>query len=457
MFYKLLTHLAVLVSFCCTPVVAASLGSLTDSAGLPLVQASSCTLKPCIQGVAYGAGYLAGCQVILSSQDGTNSTTITSRNGTFTFPMDPATLMNASVSIPVSQANSSQLIVTNGTVYNCSDTATNQAPAFTLSALVPQNGSAVMALNAITTSGAQAIPQVGLIPAISQIVQSFLDVAGVDTPDRLFDVLSRFAPESPGLAAAPYINALRNVSDPVLAQYLVLNAQISNSLTLGAQRVASAVEAQQNSPVDARIATIDQAVSDLFQVLVPSVASSVSILGGNQASHTVNSTLTDVQSISTTLTSAVNGVASTVANGTAGEVAGALNGVAATVSALTSAFGRRLLSDRTTSSGLTGSSRQLLQSTDEVSSAVATVIAAINAQLAQLLTSGTINGTQLQQQVASLLYLAQTTVFSAVPTLATGTQAVADFTSQYTGVSLLRGVDYALGYVMREAPAFNTS
>lgn len=94
---------------------------------------------------------------------------------------------------------------------------------------------------------------------------------------------------------------------------------------------------------------------------------------------------------------------------------------------------------------------------DEVSSAVATVIAAINAQLAQLLTSGTINGTQLQQQVASLLYLAQTTVFSAVPTLATGTQAVADFTSQYTGVSLLRGVDYALGYVMREAPAFNTS
>lgn len=69
-----------------------------------------------------------------------------------------------------------------------------------------------MALNAITTSGAQAIPQVGLIPAISQIVQSFLDVAGVDTPDRLFDVLSRFAPESPGLAAAPYINALRNVS-----------------------------------------------------------------------------------------------------------------------------------------------------------------------------------------------------------------------------------------------------
>lgn len=69
-----------------------------------------------------------------------------------------------------------------------------------------------MALNAITTSGAQTIPQVGLIPSISLIVQSFLDIAGVNTPDTLFDVLSRFAPDSPGLAAAPYINALRNAS-----------------------------------------------------------------------------------------------------------------------------------------------------------------------------------------------------------------------------------------------------
>lgn len=66
MLYKRLTQLAVLVSFCCTPLAATSLGSLTDSAGHPLVQASSCTLTPCIQGVAYGAGYLAGCQASLS-------------------------------------------------------------------------------------------------------------------------------------------------------------------------------------------------------------------------------------------------------------------------------------------------------------------------------------------------------------------------------------------------------
>ena len=91
-----------------------------------------------------------------------------------------------------------------------------------------------------------------------------------------------------------------------------------------------------------------------------------------------------------------------------------------------------------------------------MSTAVATVIAAINAQLAQLVTSGTIDGTQLQQQIASLLYLAQTSVFSAVPALADGTQAVADFTSQYTGVSLLRAVDLALEYVTRQAPAFTT-
>lgn len=65
MFHKALTQLAVFLPFCCTALAATSLGSLTDSAGQPLVQASSCTLSPCLQGVAYGAGYLAGCQVNL--------------------------------------------------------------------------------------------------------------------------------------------------------------------------------------------------------------------------------------------------------------------------------------------------------------------------------------------------------------------------------------------------------
>jgi len=78
--------------------------------------------------------------VVLSSQDGTNSSTMTASNGSFSFPVDSTKLVNASITIPMNQTNSSRLIVTNGTVYNCSDTATNQPPPFTLSAQVPANG-----------------------------------------------------------------------------------------------------------------------------------------------------------------------------------------------------------------------------------------------------------------------------------------------------------------------------
>ncbi len=53
---------ALLIGFCCSAQAATSLGSLTDSAGTPLVQLSNCTTSPCLQGVAYAAGYLAGCQ-----------------------------------------------------------------------------------------------------------------------------------------------------------------------------------------------------------------------------------------------------------------------------------------------------------------------------------------------------------------------------------------------------------
>lgn len=91
---------------------------------------------------------------------------------------------------------------------------------------------------------------------------------------------------------------------------------------------------------------------------------------------------------------------------------------------------------------------------DEVSDAVATVIAEINAQVAQMPTSGAINGTQLQQQIASLLYLSQTSVFEAIPAAANGMQALSDFTSMYTGQNLASGVNAALGYVTSEAPAF---
>jgi len=55
--------------------------------------------------------------VVLSSQDGTNSSTTTASNGSFSFPVDSTKLVNASITIPMNQTSSSRLIVTNGTVY----------------------------------------------------------------------------------------------------------------------------------------------------------------------------------------------------------------------------------------------------------------------------------------------------------------------------------------------------
>ncbi len=93
---------------------------------------------------------------------------------------------------------------------------------------------------------------------------------------------------------------------------------------------------------------------------------------------------------------------------------------------------------------------------DPVSTAVATVIAAINTELGDLIpTSGNLNGTQIQQNIASLLYLAQTSVFDAVPAVSNGTQTLVNFTSVYTGVNLTTSADAALSYLTRVAPAFN--
>lgn len=105
-----------------------------------------------------------------------------------------------------------------------------------------------------------------------------------------------------------------------------------------------------------------QSVTEVFRVLVPSLASSVTSLGSTNDSQIANRTLTDVSSISTTLTSAVDGITGAASSGSAGNTAGAaVSGVADTVSSIASAFGRRLLRDDSSASGQTG--RQLLQST----------------------------------------------------------------------------------------------
>lgn len=70
-------------------------------------------------------------------------------------------------------------------------------------------GSAVMAVNAITTATALAISEVGRLPAI---VQTILGASGTVTPDSVFNLLSLQTSGLPGLAAAPYINTLTNLS-----------------------------------------------------------------------------------------------------------------------------------------------------------------------------------------------------------------------------------------------------
>lgn len=70
-------------------------------------------------------------------------------------------------------------------------------------------GSAVMAVNAITSAGALFISEIG---RLSTIVQTILETAGVVTPDSIFNLLSLQTSSLPGLAAAPYINPLTNLS-----------------------------------------------------------------------------------------------------------------------------------------------------------------------------------------------------------------------------------------------------
>lgn len=93
---------------------------------------------------------------------------------------------------------------------------------------------------------------------------------------------------------------------------------------------------------------------------------------------------------------------------------------------------------------------------DQVSTAVGTVVAAINRDLQDLVpTNGSINGTQLQQDAAGLLSVAQTAVFNAVPEISDTIESVTNFVDMYTGVNLTTQANQALAILAREAPAFN--
>ena len=66
-----------------------------------------------------------------------------------------------------------------------------------------------MAVNAITSAAALATSNVDRLPAI---VQTLLTTSGVVTPDSVFNLLSLDDSGLSGLAAAPYINSLTNLS-----------------------------------------------------------------------------------------------------------------------------------------------------------------------------------------------------------------------------------------------------
>jgi len=103
--------------------------------------------------------------------------------------------------------------------------------------------------------------------------------------------------------------------------------------------------------------TATQAVSQVFQVLVPSVATTVASLSGSSASSTSNLSLTDATTIANTLDSAVKGAASSSASSASQVADEAVSGVLNAVSSLTNIFGRRLLQER----------RQLLQAANSTS------------------------------------------------------------------------------------------
>ena len=98
-----------------------------------------------------------------------------------------------------------------------------------------------------------------------------------------------------------------------------------------------------------------QALQELTAVLIPSLTATI-----GAGSSTANLSLTDAQTIASTLTSAVQGAISTSASTATTVASEAASGLLSAVSALTSSLGRKMLMEENALES--GAARKLLQS-----------------------------------------------------------------------------------------------